>query len=95
MVKYLTSQSCHEALNGTAHWPKDEIAVDGSVEGNCKSKADHDHTSHSQVDKDEVERLPELLVLSSYHQCQAIDGEAKADEEEHVDRQQLELPWVS
>ena len=92
---YHTSQSSHESLNGTTHWSENKVAVDSSDECDGESKADHDQTGHGQVDQDEVERLPELLVLSGDHQSEEVDGEASADQEEHVESQNFELNWIS
>lgn len=89
-----TSQCSHESLNVTAHRSQGEIAHHGAIKADCESKRDHDQSSHSQVDQDEVEGLPELLVLGCDQQCQKVDREAGADQEEHVEGQQFEHPWI-
>lgn len=90
----LTSKSGHESLESAGSGSKDEVAIDSGGNGDGKSKGAHDQSSHCQVDQDIVERLSELLVLGCYQQCQAVDGSPSADQEEHVECQNLEHDGV-
>lgn len=93
-MAWFTSKCRHESLNTTAQRSHGKIAHDGSVKCDREPKADHDQSSHSQVHQDKVERLPQFLVLSCDQQGQTIDGESSADQEKHVESQQLEQNWI-
>lgn len=82
---FLTSKCGHESLNSAGSGSKNEVAIKSRCDGDGESEGAHDQSSHSQVDQDVVERLPELLVLSRYQQCQTVDGSSSADQEEHVE----------
>lgn len=86
---FLTSECSHEPLDGAESGSEDEVAIHSRCDGDGESEGAHDQSSHSQVDQDVVERLPELLVLSRYQQCQTVDGSSSADQEEHVESQKL------
>ena len=85
-----TSKCGHESLHSAGSGSEDEVAVDSRCDSDGESKAAHDESSHSQVDQDVVQRLPEFLVLSRDQQCQTVDGGPSADQEEHVESQKLE-----
>lgn len=85
----LTSKSGHKSLDSAGSGSQYEVAIDSGGDGDGESKGAHDQSSHCQVDQDIVERLSELLVLGCHQQCQAVDGSPSADQEEHVERQNL------
>lgn len=89
-----TSNGRHESFNSTGHGSQGEIAHHRCIKGDCESKDNHDQPSNSQVDQDEVEWLPELLVLRRDQQCQKVDWEASADQEKHPEGQQLKHPRI-
>ena len=89
-VLVFTSKRSHESLHGAGFLSQNEVAADGRGEGDGEAEDAHDETSHSQVDQDEVQGLLELLVLERDQQRESVDGGSSADQEEHVDSQQLE-----
>lgn len=85
-----TSKGSHEPFNGAARTSQSKISHHARVNSNCESKADHDEPGHSQVHQDEIEWLPEPLVLNRDQQCQEVDWETSADEEKYVEAQHFE-----
>lgn len=91
----LTTQCCHKTFNLASQWSKDKVSAGEVYGGDGRAKAGYQQVCHSQVQQDEVEVRPQLLVFRRAHNCQHVDGDAPGRYEKHKRGQTVEQAAVA